>query len=488
MKIALVRQTKSYQLNMVTPIGFIHLASYLRNTFDNSHNVIILDNRLEHWPATKLLEQTLAMNPDVVGVTAMTHEVPETLSFLEDLTKIRPDVVRIAGGVHATAEPDRFLLSGLCHYTILGEGEETFAELINALHKGQDPRGIRGLAWCEKNDDTVHRAPFRPLIEDLDSLPPADYGFIDVSRYFGWPSGDNLFHRPEHVGFITSRGCPFRCGYCHNMFGHNFRPHSPERVIRDLCGLVHEHGVREIHFWDDVFNLQRDRTLAICEGMVSADLDLTIAFPNGLRIELMDEQVLDALIRAGMKRISYGIESGDLQTLQAMKRYGNLKKVEEVVKLTVKRGVLTKGLFILGAPGETEKQMENTVRLALSLPLHYVSFNRFIPLPSAPLGRDLLKQFEKPPTWDDYNYEFSDLNVSAVSNRELMRIIRKANRRFYLRPKVIVNLFRLFPFRRRLLVMYLTWSWGYMVSLRRRGSQGMGLMRWIWSRIGPPLN
>ena len=481
MKIVLVRQTKPHQLNMVTPIGFIHLASYLRKNADNGHQVTILDNRLERWPVENLVEKTLAMNPDVVGVTAMTHEVPETLSFLENLKKDRQEVVRIAGGVHATAEPDLFLLSGLCHYAILGEGEETFAELINALHKDQDPRGIPGLAWRETNEDTVHLSPSRALIEDLDSLPHADYRFIDVPRYFGWPSGDNLFHRPEHVGFMTSRGCPFRCGYCHNMFGHHFRPHSPDRVIRDLRGLVREHGVREIHFWDDVFNLQRDRALAICEGMVSEELDLTIAFPNGLRIELMDDQVLDALIRAGMKRISYGIESGDPHTLEAMKRTGNLKKVEEVVKLTVKRGVLTKGLFILGAPGETEERMGNTVRFALSLPLHYVSFNRFIPLPSAPLGRDLLKQFEELPNWDDYNYEFSDLNVSAVSDREFMRIVRKATRRFYLRPKVIINLFRLFPLRRQLLRVYVMWGWGYIVALRGRRSQGMGWIRKIGS-------
>jgi len=256
-------------------------------------------------------------------------------------------------------------------------------------------------------------------------------------------------------------------------------------VLRELEGLVRDHGVREIHFWDDVFNLDRERTLAICRGIVEAKLDITLAFPNGLRIERMDAEILDALLRAGMRRISYGIESGDPRTLHAMKRYGNLEKIREVVRMTAARGVLTKGLFILGAPGETAEQMRNTVDLALTIPLHYVSFNRFIPLPSAALGRELLRELKDAPSWNDYNYECSDLNVSAVSSEELSRTIRSANRRFYLRPRVLYNLLRLFPLRRQLLVMYLSWTWGYIVSVRGGRSRSMGLIHWIWTRIGP---
>jgi len=485
MKITLVRPTKPYLLNMVAPIGLIALGSFLKHRFGGRVQVRVLDNRLERWDTERLVRRTLETEPEVVGITAMTHEVPEAVEFLRGIraSGVRP--LCVAGGVHATAEPDVFLAAGNADYVVRGEGEETFAELVQALLEARDPRGLPGLAWREGPSQPAVQGPERPLIPCLDDLPSADYGLVELHRYFGWPSGDNLFHRPEHVGFMTSRGCPYRCGYCHNMFGHRFRPHSPGRVIRELQVMADEHGVREIHFWDDVFNLDRDRTLAICRGIVDAGLDVALAFPNGLRIERMDEEVLDALIRAGMRRISYGIESGDPRTLQAMKRYGDIEKIREVVRMTAARGVLTKGLFILGAPGETAEQMRNTVDLALSLPLHYVSFNRFIPMPSAPLGRELLARLENAPGWNDYNYECSDLNVSGVPADALSRIIRSANRRFYLRSRVIWNLLRLFPFRRQLLVMYLTWTWGYLFAVRRQKSRGMGIIRWVWSRVRP---
>jgi len=480
MRIVLVRQTKPYQVNMVVPIGMLCLATYLRERTGSDHEVFILDNRLERWPMDTLVERTVALKPDVVGATAMTHEVPETNEFLDRLKAEAPDVLRVAGGVHPSSEPEMFLETERARYVAIGEAEQTFAELIAALDQGRDAIGIPGLARLE--DGRPVRSEPRQLIEDLNALPSTDYSLIQLERYFGWPSGDNLFHRPQHVGYMSSRGCPFRCGYCHNMFGRRYRPLSADRVLSDLEVLVGELGVREIHFWDDVFNLNKQRTLEICNGIVARGLDIRIAFPNGVRIEPMDEEMIDALVRAGMRRISYGIESGDPRTLESMQRYGDLDKIRKVVKATVDRGVLVKGLFILGAPDETAEQMENTIGLALELPLHYVSFNRFIPLPSAPLGKKLIEQRRIPASWEDYHYECSDWNVSAVSDTELAHTIRSANRRFYLRPKTVFNILRKFPWHPRLVLMYLTWAWGYIFAVRKGGSRGMGMIRWIWSR------
>lgn len=472
-EILLVRHTRPhFEINYTHPLGLMYLAAYARA--HGHRDIGILDNRLEGWNLDRLVEEALAARPRVVGMTALTMEARGMAAFSRRIRERAPDVFQIAGGVHATHFTEETLEDSAVDVAIRGEGEATFAELLDRLAAGRPWSDLAGIAY--RDNGRCVRTPDRPYIEEMNALPFPAWDLIPVERYFGKPMGDLLFERPELMSLYTSRACPFECVYCHNMFGRGFRPRSAENVFEEIHTLYHRYGIREFHIQDDIFNLRVERALEVCERVIRSGMRCVFAFPNGLRADIMTEELLQAMKGAGVRRIAYSVESASPRIQKLIRKRLDLEKTARIAERTARMGFLVKGFFMLGFPTETREEMEATIQFARSSAFHIVNFSRVLPNRGTELynmvaasGREIVYDF------DNYRYDYSDINLSAVEDAVFEGLIRKAYRSFLARPRRLVELFWLFPRKRRIFPYYVVLLLVKLVARKRPRSENSRL-------------
>ena len=190
----------------------------------------------------------------------------------------------------------------------------------------------------------------------MDSLPFPAWDLIKVEKYFDLPRFGTTYVHKQYMQVMTSRGCPFQCTYCHRVFGVGFRPRSPENVVEELKVLHKKFGIREIFFVDDCFNCKPSRAKKICELLLEKGLKFSITFPNGLRGDIMDDELLDKLKAAGTYRITYAMETASDRLQKFLKKNLNLEKVKKVIEDTDRRDILVNGLFHDRVPGRKKKR------------------------------------------------------------------------------------------------------------------------------------
>jgi anaerobic magnesium-protoporphyrin IX monomethyl ester cyclase len=255
----------------------------------------------------------------------------------------------------------------------------------------------------------------------------------------------------EYMQVMTSRGCPFQCTYCHRVFGVGFRPRSPENVIEELEMLKNKFGIREIFFVDDCFNCKPSRAKKICDLMVSKGLDFSITFPNGLRGDLMDEELLDKLKAAGTYRITYAIETASERLQKFLKKNLNLQKVKNIIEATDQRNMLVDGFFMIGFPGEKRSEVMQTLDFALTSKLHSMNIWFVTPFEGTELydqAKELGYQLQA--STDKYTYFFPETTLSEVPPQELNKLAQKTFLKFYMSPWRLWRIARLFPNKKQL--------------------------------------
>ena len=190
-----------------------------------------------------------------------------------------------------------------------GEGECALEQVVRARQEGTDLASIPGLLWRNGEGAVIQNPGSRPLVEEVDTLPFPAYDLIDVQKYW---TVQPMVQLPPHkyLSFFSSRGCPCKCTYCHEVFGKRFRAYSPERLVDEVEHFTKLYGVTDIEFLDDIFNLDAKRVLAICDLIAKRNMKLRINFPNAMRTDALTEEVLDALVGAGLYHSSFALESG----------------------------------------------------------------------------------------------------------------------------------------------------------------------------------
>jgi radical SAM superfamily enzyme YgiQ (UPF0313 family) len=236
------------------------------------------------------------------------------------------------------------------------------------------------------------------------------------------------------VPISTSRGCPYQCAYCHNLFGKRIRYHSVENVIEQLRTLKEKYGVEEIEVIDDIFNLDLERAKTIFRRVIEEKLNLKFSFPNGLRSDRMDEEFLDIMKQGGAYRLVFAIESGSPRIQKLIKKHVKLEIAAKNIELAARRGFSLGGFFMLGFPSETEEEVMNTINFALKSKLATATFFVVTPFPgtdlhkmATELGYNLPQEYE--------HYQKVSLNVSEIPSEKLEKLRQYALRKFYLNPK-----------------------------------------------------
>jgi radical SAM superfamily enzyme YgiQ (UPF0313 family) len=349
----------------------------------------------------------------------------------------------VVGGPYASSAPDVVTEDPNVDVAVIGEGEVTIVELLDTFEREEPDLGrIKGIAFREKG--ATRRTEPRPPLAILDGIEPA-WDLLAPDSYFS-RTGRNAQNRirRDHrvVQLFTSRGCPYSCIYCHNIFGKKIRYMDADAVIDQIVMLVERYGAREIEFVDDCFNHSLKRAKAIFEKLATRDLGLHISFPNGLRADRLDEELLDLLRAAGVFRVSYAVESASPRVQRVIRKNLDLDRIGEVIDQTVARGILTVGFFVLGFPTETVEEMQLTIDYALASKVHVADFFYLAPYP----GTEVARAAGLDPRKVEYS-DFSEINVnlSAATDEQLHAMAKSAYRRFYLDPRRVARILRASP-------------------------------------------
>jgi radical SAM superfamily enzyme YgiQ (UPF0313 family) len=444
-----VSDPRKFVYQVYPPHGLMYLSSWLRREKPELE-IKIIDLMVRRAAEESVLAELEEFSPELVGIHAM-HFQARSMHRLAALVKSRLQIPVVVGGPYPSSEPEAALSDPNIDLAVLGEGEVTFAELVSRLESGRDWHGLAGGAF--RQDGKVVRGPERELIAELDQVPFPAWDLIELEKFFDLKllTQNDLRVHKELATIFTSRACPYGCIFCHNMFGKKFRARSPENVLDEIKLLYERYGVRELHVIDDCFNFDMERAKKILGLLIDSGMKLKLAFPNGVRGDRLDRELVGLLKAAGTYKLNFGIESGS-ERIQKMIRKGlNLDRIRESIALADEAGIFTHGFFMMGFPGETEDELEATIRFACQSRLHSAGFALLSPFPGTRV-RELAESMGKPCTFDpeDTSYAAMACNLTEVSDRKLAYYHRRGHWRFYFRPRQIWRIWKAVPNKRML--------------------------------------
>lgn len=455
-RIFFIKPTNLLPYTFVTqPLGVMYLTSVLRRR--GGHETALLDMRLRRTPVEAAVEQALAFEPDLVGFSTLTLEYSVVRRLARALKERRPQVKTVLGGPHATTDPEGVLANPDIDFLVLGEGEETFPELVETLEADGDPAGVKGIAYRE-DGKAVFTEP-RPLIQDLDALPMPAWDILDLEPYFDLPNFNIIVAHRRTMPIFTSRGCPYRCTYCHNIFGKRTRLRSAENVMEEIRILYDRYGIREFQVIDDVFNIHRGRAEEICDRIAASGMQLYLSFPNAIRGDIVKPGLVRKLKQAGTYKVNYAIESASPRIQEMVKKKVNLPRLKEAIAFTNEAGLWTHGFFMMGFPTETREEVEMTIDYACKAKLNTAGFFVLQPFPGTEIweqihGMGIRIDFDP----DVVNYFQANYKISELTPEELFDLVKRANRRFYLNPARTLNTLARLPHKKQLLLL----SWMFL--------------------------
>jgi anaerobic magnesium-protoporphyrin IX monomethyl ester cyclase len=362
--------TQRKQRSPLPPLGLMYIASSLRAA---GYRVQILDCTFMK-PRDAERELRL-LSPNYVGVyTSIT--LTEHGFRLSRLAKEIGATV-IHGGPDISIDPTKYLASGLVDYGVIGEGEDTIVELLGALERKGDVSGVRGVAYLE-GADRMRYTGFRPPTREPDRFPHPARDLIDNRRY-------QEVWREDHgytlATVFTARGCPYGCFFCTSPvapYGRRYAGRSPLDVVEELEEVVYKWGYQAVWFVDDVFTVQRKRTLELCRLIRERGID--VQWSCFTRADLVDQELLYEMRRAGCRLIFYGAESGSQKILDMMNRQMRVEQVLRAAAMTRKAGIGIHAFFQIGYPGETYETILETIRFLKRLMPDTFSFTMTYPL------------------------------------------------------------------------------------------------------------
>jgi radical SAM superfamily enzyme YgiQ (UPF0313 family) len=420
-----IRGGNLYVAPFEPPLGLAYLAAFVKRA---GHQVILLDMQGLMMDSETLAGALAAERPDVVGITAMTPTLPEALRVADLSKRILPDAPVVLGGVHPTLDPEGVLAHGSVDYVVRGEGEEAFAGLLDVLAgQGGTLAGVPGLCFIE--DGRQHITAKAPPIDDLDQLPPADYGAFPVERYI---EHNGVLRGVRGISMILSRGCPYACTFCavQQTMGRKWRFKSAGRVVDEVIALRDAHGIEGVWFKDSIFNLRKSWTREFCHQMVARKVG--IEWQALTRIDLLDEDELIMMKAAGLTQIDLGIESGSPRSLKRLDKRITVEQIREKVAMA-RRHVRVFGFFMIGIPGEEEEDVRQTFDLARSIELDRWSWSIYSPLPGSKLYDDLVAEGRiKPFALDHTRVHFTEAyeGICAIPPARLKQLYAEINDHF----------------------------------------------------------
>lgn len=385
------------------PLGILYVGDALKKA---GYEVEVL-----HIPPEQIqkgIRKIVAKDPLFVGLSSFTSNQTRFSAELSRGVKGACAAPVVWGGVHPSMVPEQTLSESYVDAIVIGEGEETVVELADALDRKKDLGSVRGIGY-KKNGEPVFTGQ-RPLIKKLDDYR-LNWDLVDIERYLV-PMWDSQ----KAINYITSRGCPYNCGFCYNLrFNRGrWRGHSREVVISEVKKLKDKYGVDGIRFYDDNFFANRKRAVDILEA-------IDIPWEGEFRIGSITDELAGKIRDTKCRGICFGLESGNDRILKLMNKDQTVDDIVKGITIMSKYPeVRINGTIILANPTETREEIRNSINLCLKLwkihPRVTFSIGTFLPYPGVPLYELILdtdyRAPERTEDWEIVNRSNTEMEVS----------------------------------------------------------------------------
>lgn len=432
------------QYHMIPQLGVGYLAASL---VAHGFRCIIVDAKMSRLRLEEVVERVLAAEPQVVGLSAMTHEVGRAHGIATAVKARSPSTWTFVGGCHASALPERTLREFPAFDGVVGgEAEQVFPEALERLADGgtEALAGLQGVAW-RRTGEVVFNGP-ADMVAELDQLPmPA------------W----QLFPETRIYPILTTRGCPFRCDFCQRASGGSVRLRPPDHVVDELKVLVSRFGARDVRFRDEVFTVNKKNAAEICERMMREGLHKQIRWSCITHCNTVDRETLAVLKQAGCRTVGFGVESGNPDVLKRMGKKATKDRVRKAIDDAKGVGLKTAAYYIFGHPYETRETVEDTIRFAAELNTTYVAFGTMVPYPGTKvyeMARRGEGGFHRlADSWADYDkYLTNPVELEGLKRQELERAQVRAYLVFFTGNVRVFSALRFF-FVHRKPIMAMVW-------------------------------
>lgn len=408
--------TNFYMKSPSVPLGALSIATHLKSL---GHAVKVCDRCIEKENIQKTVR---TFQPDIVGISIMSSIGIKDAKRLSLYMKSRHIPV-VWGGHYPTFIYEDALRSGMVDAVILGEGEVTFAELLKELENHPSLENldhIDGLAFIRDGAVVTTRPRTFAAAEDL---PVIDYSLVDVPKYF-----ETFYECRNMLYLYGSKGCPFSCSFCYNPAYNNckYRKRPVDHVFREIDALVKDYGLDGIYFTDDVFCPNKKDLREFCDKM--RERNHALVWGCQARVGQFDREDFQLMYDAGCRWVFFGVESGNEEMQRNIGKNLDLSLVEQTFLITNEIGLVSISSLIVGLPGETEKQLRDTVSLAKRIKAELIPVNLYTPSIEQKMAKDLMQRglYHPPHTLDEYvklkpTSEYIE-GITTIPKRELLVI------------------------------------------------------------------
>lgn len=320
----------------------------------HGHDVTIMDGEAERITLDAMVQRAVALKPDVIGFTATSPFFHISKAVAEGIKRIAPQVPVVVGGPHITIMKEKALLPAF-DYAFVGEAEESWPQFLNQLGQGRDVSNVAGIIF-RRNGELVSTG--QPAdIRDLDALPAPARHRLDMSRY----KLGTLRGRWPFTSIQTMRGCPWKCIFCASeaLKTTEMRVRSPRSVVNEMKQVAEQFGTRHFYIVDDVMTLWKEHILEIAELITREKLEIT--FEGSTRANLVEDEVIARLVKSGLIRLSFGLETVDPEIRRTMKKQVPLEHYVKANGICNKYGVEALNSVMIGLPGETRDTVMATL-------------------------------------------------------------------------------------------------------------------------------
>lgn len=417
--------------NQSPSLGLLHLAAEVREV---GYRPTIIESDVFNYSVDDVVGQIVEARPEYVGITLFTVGVWSGAEIARKVKAALPKTKIIVGGPHISSMADETMQRfSEFDIAVVGEGEEALVLLLQALDRGTDLSKVPAL--CYMDGDELRKTPGLPINKELDHLPMPAWDLLP-SFPDAYPAAVYDFPRLPVATIAASRGCPFHCKFCDtSTFGARVRHYSPERVFELMQHLQSKYGVRHILFVDDLFLASKPRTKKLCELIIDSGTKIT--WSCTARVDTVKPDILNLMKQAGCWEISFGLESGSNEILKSMDKAADIERSEQAVRWTAEAGIRTKGLFILGYPGETAETIEITKDFIRRLPISIMNLTKFTPYPGSPIYKEMYGTSIRDDHWQKMNGMNFLWSPEGMTVDDLDRHYQDVITSFYRRPSMM---------------------------------------------------
>ena len=398
-------------------IGLAYMAAVLEK---NHYAVAVVDCPSLHMNYEELKREIIRIQPDIIGITSVTVTFSSAIQAARAIDESYQQALIVLGGPHVTVTAEETLREyPEVDVVVRGEGEQTLLELADLVSKSdlENLDEVAGITFRKKGQ--IVSSPDRPLIQDLDQLPFPAYKYFPLSKY-------RLFGKLI-LPVITSRGCPFQCGFClaPRMAGKRFRARSPKNVVDELEWLKDEYKADAFTFHDETFTCDKKRVIMICEEIKNRNIGLP--WDCSTRVDQVSRELLAKMRDANCQLVSFGVESGSQEILNAMKKGTTVEQNEKAISWAKETGLSVSISVIIGYPGETMHTLKQTLDFIKRTEPDSVHMSLATPYPGIDLN-DLMKEmgWKVCEDWSHY-----DMQTQLYQNPSLPIDLKQTRKMFY---------------------------------------------------------